>query len=129
MGAGGWAGVVASVVLGAAFVLAGASKLAAGPQWPQQARDLGAPWWAIGPTPWIELGIGAVLVTQFARRPAAVVAIVVLVAFTVLLSLRLAQGKRPACACFGAWSARPIGPWHVARNLALIALATVAALA
>jgi hypothetical protein len=45
------AAVVASVVVGVAFVVAGASKLAAGPSWPVQARGLGAPDWSIGLVP------------------------------------------------------------------------------
>ncbi|CAN5440178.1 hypothetical protein BH23ACT3_BH23ACT3_09910 [soil metagenome] len=122
-------GVVASVILGLSFVVAGASKLSIGPVWPQQARDLGAPSWSIAATPWVEIVLGALLMTQVARRPLSVVALAVLMIFTGLLSLRLAQGRRPPCACFGAWSARPIGPTHIARNTALIALAVVAAAA
>jgi hypothetical protein len=49
-----------------------------------------------------------------------------LVAFTALIVRRLAEGKRPPCACFGAWSAKPLGIGHVARNGALIGLATLA---
>jgi uncharacterized membrane protein YphA (DoxX/SURF4 family) len=123
------AGLVASVVLGVSFVVAGASKLAIGPVWPQQARDLGAPGWAIPVTPWIELVVGALLVTQVARVPVAVVAVAILVVFTGLLALRLSQGRRPPCACFGAWSASPIGPRHLLRNAVLIALGVVAILA
>jgi hypothetical protein len=46
-----------------------------------------------------------------------------------LLAVRLKEGRRPPCACFGPWSARPIGPGSIARNVALIALALLAALA
>ena len=56
-------------------------------------------------------------------------AIVVLVAFTALIVARLAAGQRPPCACYGAWSSRPIGPGHVARNVAMIGLAAVVLLA
>ena len=122
-------GIVASVVLGVSFVVAGASKLAIGPVWPQQARDLGAPGWAIPVTPWVELVVGALLITQVARVPTAVVAVAVLMVFTGLLGLRLSQGRRPPCACFGAWSASPIGPRHLLRNAVLIALGIVAILA
>lgn len=124
-----WPAVVAAVVLGAAFVVAGASKIAMGEQWPAQARDLGAPGPVIPLVPWVELVIGALLVVQFARTVTALVALAVLVVFTGLLVLRLAQGRRPPCACFGAWSATPIGPRHVARNVVLMALAVVAAVA
>jgi uncharacterized membrane protein YphA (DoxX/SURF4 family) len=119
--------VVASVVLGVAFLVAGGSKIAAGPSWPTQARGLGAPIAVIPVVPWFELALGAVLVVQVARVPAALVALVVLVVFTALIARRLAQGEHPSCACFGAWSARPLGPGHLVRNVALMALAVVAA--
>lgn len=118
---------LAAVGVGVAFLVAGGSKLAARAEWAAQARDLGAPSIAVPVLPWTEVAIGAALVTQFARMVAAIAAIVLLVAFTVLIGLRLSQGRRPACACFGAWSARPIGPGHLARNAALIVLAVVAA--
>lgn len=78
--------------------------------------------------PWIELAIGAALVAQFGRRWAAVTAAVLLVAFTGLIAKRLAEGKRPPCACFGAWSAEPIGGKHIVRNAVLLVLAIVVAL-
>ena len=53
-------------------------------------------------------------------------ALVLLVAFTGLIALRLARGEHPPCACFGAWSAKPIGPSHLLRNGALIVLSIVA---
>jgi uncharacterized membrane protein YphA (DoxX/SURF4 family) len=118
--------VVASVVLGVAFVVAGGSKLAAGEQWPAQARGLGAPQWSIPIVPWMELALGAVLVAQVARRAAAIAALAVLVAFTGLIVMRLREGRHPPCACFGAWSAKPLGVGHVVRNAVLAGLAVVA---
>ena len=120
--------VVAAIVLGVAFLVAGGTKIAAGLGWPAQARELGAPSWAIPTLPWVEIVVGALLVTQFARRPAAIVAAGLLVAFTVLILVRLRQGRRPPCACFGAWSTRPIGWRDVVRNVVLLALAVLAAL-
>ena len=122
-------GTVAAVVLGAAFVVAGAAKLAAGDQWPAQARELGAPAPSVAVLPWVELAVGALLVTQLARRPAAAVALVMLAAFTGLLVLRLREGRRPPCACFGAWSAKPLGLGHLVRNGVLIVVAVVALVA
>ncbi len=58
----------------------------------------------------------------------AVVAFVTLGVFTALIVARLREGKRPACACFGAWSAKPIGAGNVVRNGVLMAVAAVAAL-
>lgn len=117
---------VAAVVLGLAFVVAGASKLAAGPAWPTQARELGAPSRVIPIVPWFEMAVGAALVARLLEPFPAVVAIVALVVFTVLIARRLAEGKRPACACFGLWSAKPIGPSHLARNFGLMTLGLLA---
>lgn len=114
---------VASVVLGATFLVSGASKIAAGAAWPEQARGLGAPNVVVPVLPWAEIVIGAVLITQVGRVPAAVAALILLLAFTGLVVFRLMQGRRPPCSCFGTWSAKPIGPWTVARNIVFIALA------
>ena len=121
-----WIPIAASIVVGVVFLVAGASKIAAGPEWPVQARGLGAPAATIALVPWIEIAIGAVLVVQVARQPAALAATAMLIVFTVLILIRLAQGRRPPCACFGAWSAKPLGAGHVARNVALIALSVLA---
>jgi uncharacterized membrane protein YphA (DoxX/SURF4 family) len=121
--------VVAGVVLGAVLLLSGAAKLAAGPRWAAQAAALGSPAIAVPVLPWLEVGLGALLVTGVWRPVVAVAAAALLGAFTVLLVLRLAQGRRPPCACFGAWSTRPVGFGSVARNVVLIALALLAATA
>ncbi len=118
--------VVASIFVGVAFLVAGASKLAAGRAWPRQAADLGAPRIVVPVLPWVELAIGAALVVQLGRPYVAIAAVSLLVAFSVLIALRLSQGRRPTCACFGAWSAKPIGPGHLFRNGALIALGVLA---
>ncbi|NNE13050.1 MAG: hypothetical protein HKN41_12490 [Ilumatobacter sp.] len=122
-------GAVASIALGVVFLVAGGSKLAAGPTWHVQARELGAPALVTPVIPWLELVIGATLVVQFAQPIPAVVSILLLLGFTAAIALRLAEGERPACACFGAWSAKPIGAGHLARNGVLLGLALVAALA
>jgi uncharacterized membrane protein YphA (DoxX/SURF4 family) len=118
---------IAAIVLGAVFVIAGASKIASGRGWPVQARGLGAPERLIPLIPWLELVIGAGLVTRIAPIFFAVVAAVVLVAFTTLIVLRLREGQHPPCACFGTWSARPLGTGHVVRNVVLIILAVLSA--
>ena len=119
-------GTIASIVLGVVFLVAGGSKIAAGPDWPVQAVGLGAPRWVIPFVPWVEIVVGAALVVQVARRPAALAALSILLAFTTLLAIRLREGQRPPCACFGAWSAKPLGPGHLARNAALIVAAGLA---
>lgn len=120
--------VVAAVLLGAAFVVAGASKLAARESWPVQALGLGAPAWTVPLVPWIEMVIGALLLVQLFRPAMAAAAAVLLVLFTIMLLRKLAAGERPPCACFGAWSAKPIGWGHIARNAGLLCLAGAALL-
>jgi uncharacterized membrane protein YphA (DoxX/SURF4 family) len=120
--------VIASVILGAVFIVSGVTKLAATQQWRAQAADLGVPGLVVGGLPYAELGLGALLVAQIARRPVAIVAGVVLMAFTSLLVVRLSQGRRPPCACFGGLSSKPISWTSVARNALFIALAAVVAL-
>ncbi len=87
---------------------------------------MGAPAVVIPVLPWFEIALGAVLVVQATRVAAALVALIVLVAFTALIVRRLAQGQHPPCACFGAWSAKPLGWSHVVRNVALMVVAVVA---
>lgn len=116
----------AAALLGVVFVVAGASKVASGPQWPVQAAGLGAPRRIAPLVPWWELAVGAALVTGLAWQWAAAAALATLLVFTALLVRVLRSGARPACACFGAWSAAPVGWRHVARNAAFGALAVVA---
>ena len=121
-----WVGLVASVVVGLMFVLAGASKLALGAAWPQQARGFGAPVWIARFVPWVELVLGATLVAQVARPWPAIGAIAILVLFTALIVRHLLAGRQPECACFGAWSSKPVGPGHLVRNTVLLAIAVLA---
>jgi len=119
-------GLVASILLGLVFLVSGGSKIAAGPSWPEQARGLGAPSIVVPVVPWVEIALGAVLVMQLAPVPAAAIALVLLVGFTALIVRRLSQGRHPPCACFGSWSAKPLGPGHVARNVGFMVLAVCA---
>ncbi len=119
---------IAAVLVGIAFVVAGGSKLAARESWPLQAQGLGAPSWTIPLVPWVELAIGSLLIVQLLRVPMAVLAAGLLAVFTGMIVRKMAAGEHPPCACFGAWSAKPIGWGHVARNGALMALAVLAAL-
>lgn len=118
--------VIASVLVGLMFVLAGASKLALGPAWAQQARGFGSPAWITPVVPWVELVLGATLVVQVAQPWPAVGAVAVLLLFTALIARHLLAGRRPECACFGAWSAKPIGVGHLVRNTVLLTLAVLA---
>ncbi|HUF99030.1 MAG TPA: MauE/DoxX family redox-associated membrane protein [Ilumatobacter sp.] len=119
-------GIIAGVIVGAAFVVAGASKLAAGPAWPAQASGLGVRGPIVAVVPWVEMVIGALTALQVVAPWPAAAAAALLVIFTGLIIRLLLQGKHPPCACFGAWSAKPLGAGHLARNVALFAVAVIA---
>ena len=119
---------IAAAVVGAVFVFSGVTKIARPVLWQAQATQLGVPGFVVVALPFIEPALGALLITQWQRRWVAPLAVAVLVAFTTLLVLRLRQGRRPPCACFGSLSMRPIGWRHIARNAAFVALAVFAAL-
>lgn len=119
----------ASLVLGAAFVVAGAAKLAGGDRWAAQVRALGVDARIAATVPWIELVVGAVAATRLAHPAGAVAAIVVLVVFTAWIGAQLRRGAAAPCACFGGLSRRPMSWRDIARNLGLLAVAVVALVA
>ena len=117
-----------SAVVGAVFVWTGATKLQARSAWIAQAQDMGAPRWTTQVLPFVELVVGALLVLGWWPRVGALAGIALLVAFSSLLTMNLVRGKRPACACFGVRSARPISWLFVARNIVFVGLLLVALL-
>ncbi|CAN5815338.1 hypothetical protein BH24ACT5_BH24ACT5_32270 [soil metagenome] len=117
---------MAGIVLGAVFVAAGMSKVVAHQSWPSQAAGLGVPMWLALLVPWLELVVGATVAVGLVRPGPVIVAMGILVVFTALIVIRLAQGRHPPCACFGSWSARPLSSVDVARNVGLLVLAAVA---
>ena len=119
-------GAIAAVALGAVFVIAGAAKVALGTAWPAQARAMGAPMPVATVVPGIELIVGAALITRLAMPLPALAAIALLVAFSVLIARQLVDGRHPPCACFGAWSHRPLSGGHLVRNAALLVVAVLA---
>ena len=121
-------GFLAEVSLGIVFVVAGASKVARGREWPVQAADLGAPRPVALAVPWWEIVVGALLVAGLGSPWAALAALVTLIGFTLAIVVQLRRGRHPQCACFGAWSTAPLGLRHVVRNVGFVALAVLAAL-
>ena len=118
---------IAAIVVGAALIWAGVFKLLDGPAWPKAAADMGVARPIALVVPFVELAIGITLIIPVLRPWPAIAAIVLLLAFTVVILRRILDGSRPPCACFGSRSNRPLGAIHVLRNVGLIALATVAA--
>ncbi|MEM9514852.1 MAG: MauE/DoxX family redox-associated membrane protein [Actinomycetota bacterium] len=119
--------VVASTVLGVVFIVAGASKIATRERWVRQSAALGVPAPIAVVVPWLELVLGAALLVRIAPVAASVVAIAVLIAFTAMIAWQLRRPERPPCACFGSWSTKPLSARDVARNVALIVVALLAA--
>jgi len=117
---------VARVVLGAVFAVSAATKLGTWARWRSDAAALGVPSAVAIPVPPVEAVLAGLLVSGLATPWPAVAGAVLLLAFTGLLAVRLVQGVRPPCACFGAWSSRPLGPGHLARNAGLLVLALLA---
>lgn len=121
-------GVVAALAVAAVLLIAGVSKLAQPARWKVQAAGLGVPPPMALVVPFVEVGVGACLLVQLQRHLVAWFAVALFGAFTALLALRLAQGKRPPCACFGSLSSKPIGLGHLSRNVVFIGLALLAAM-
>jgi uncharacterized membrane protein YphA (DoxX/SURF4 family) len=119
---------VAAVLLGGVFLLSSVAKLASVEQWRTQSADLGVAAPVAAVVPWAEVALAAWLVSQFLRTAAALIAVALVLAFTALLVTRIAQGRRPPCACFGNLRPRPIGWSDVARNMVFVAVGVVAAL-
>ncbi|MCE9623035.1 MAG: hypothetical protein K8R99_11880 [Actinomycetia bacterium] len=120
-------GIAAAAFVAAVLLLAGVLKLARPAEWRAQATGLGVPGLLANVVPFVEIGLGAGLLVQWQRHGVAWAAAGLFAAFTALLGLRVAQGQRPPCACFGSLSSRPIGAAHLVRNAVFIALAVLAA--
>ncbi len=120
-------GIAAATIVAAVFLLAGVLKLARPSEWRAQASGLGVPKVVSNVVPPVEIVLGAVMLVQWQRHTLAWIAFGLLAGLTALLGLRLAQGQRPPCACFGSLSSRPIGVSHLARNGVFMCIAVLAA--
>jgi uncharacterized membrane protein YphA (DoxX/SURF4 family) len=125
-----WVGLVARLVTGAVWIVAGALKLPdpAGSVRAVRAYDLLPE--AVVPTvghllPVVEVALGLLLVLGLLTRPAAVVSSLLLVAFVVGIAAAWARGRSIDCGCFGGGGfdadAREEYPWEIARDLGLLA--------
>jgi uncharacterized membrane protein YphA (DoxX/SURF4 family) len=119
-------GLLAGIALGISFVLAGLFKLLDGPGWPKQAADMGVGRSVAMVVPWVEAILGVTTAVQVFRPWPAVASLLLLLVFTGLIVIRILDGSRPPCACFGSRSTRPLGAYHLNRNLGLLALAAFA---
>lgn len=119
------ASVVSGIAVGLVFVAAGAFKLIDGDVWLRQAADMGVRPPLACVVPWCEIWLGALTAVHVFGPLPAIALLAMLVVFTVVIGLRLLDGTRPPCACFGLRSSRPLGAYHVVRNLVLSVLALI----
>ncbi|MEZ5411523.1 MAG: hypothetical protein R2761_26055 [Acidimicrobiales bacterium] len=119
----------AALVLAAVLVVAAGAKLARRGATGDELASLGlvAPGVLAWAVPAAELVVAGLLVVTPAWGGMAAFAL--LVAFTTVLVRVLRSGRPVSCNCFGALSSRPISPTTLLRNLALLALAVIAATA
>lgn len=115
----------ARIAVGVVLLVAGAAKLRQ-PAWPATAAAFGAPTWVAPALPWVELVLGALLVTGVGLPWTALAAAVLVGAFTITVALRLVRGEAVPCGCFGETSPRPVGRDTLLRNVVLLFLAGLA---
>jgi hypothetical protein len=122
-------GYTSAVVLAVVLAGAGVAKLRAPRTTTASFSALGLPAAArlARVVPHLEVAVAASLVTV--PRVGAVVAAVLLVAFTGVVAVTIRRGVDAGCACFGAPTSRPVSGVELARNAGLLALAAAAAVA
>lgn len=117
--------IMARLALVGVFATAGVAKLVDSAGFRNGLAGFGVPFGLHRPVaaalPWIELGVAVLLLLPATVWWAGLAALLCLTAFTALIGLHLAQGRRPACNCFGQASPQPISGNSLLRNGALIA--------
>src|SRR5215207_9304082 len=120
--------LIARVLLGGVFFVAGSAKLADRDGSRQALIDFGVPTQLVAPLvilfPLAELAVAVALVPLSTAWLGALGAFGLLLLFVVGIGVNLARGKKPDCHCFGQLHSAPAGSKTLARNGVL---ATVAA--
>lgn len=114
------------LVLAAVFLVSAVAKAVAPRRTADAARDLGVPAALASPVavllPVTEVAVAMLLTVTPTVTAGGFAATALMAAFTAVIAVNLARGRRPACACFGALSSRaPIGPATLMRNAILLA--------
>ncbi|WP_152621064.1 MauE/DoxX family redox-associated membrane protein [Bradyrhizobium japonicum] len=119
--------IVSRLLLAAVFGVAAIAKLADRAHSEKSAIDFGLPRAVARPVsiflPLIELATATLLIPVAWAWWGAVLALALLLAFTVAIGLNLARGRRPDCHCFGQLHSEPTSWRTVVRNAALAAIA------
>lgn len=123
--------LVARLLLAGVFVVSGVAKLRDRKGSRTAVQDFGVPRALVGPVaaglPFLELACAALLLlADPAATAGLVLALAMLVAFTVAIVASLLRGRRVDCHCFGQIGAASIGWPTVARNGVLLVVVGVA---
>ena len=115
------------ILLAAVFAVAGIAKLRDLEGSRAAMRDFGVPR-RLAPIagvalPLLELAVAVALVPTTTARWAALVALLLLLAFIAGIARALRRGESPDCHCFGQLHSEPVGPATLVRNAVLAALA------
>jgi uncharacterized membrane protein YphA (DoxX/SURF4 family) len=125
-----WVGLLARVVTGGVWIVAGALKLPDPAASVRAVRAYDLLPEAVVPTvghllPVVEVVVGVLLVLGLLTRPAAVVSSLLFVAFIIGIASAWVRGMSIDCGCFGGGGfdadARDKYPWEIARDVALLA--------
>ena len=128
-----WIGLVARLVVGTVWVVAGALKLPDPAATVRAVRAYQLLPEAIVPTvghllPLVEVALGLCLLAGLLTRVAGAVSTLLLLAFVVGIAAAWARGLQIECGCFGGGGAAALDadptaayPWDIARDLALAA--------
>jgi uncharacterized membrane protein YphA (DoxX/SURF4 family) len=129
-----WAGLIARVVVGGVWIVAGAIKL---PD-PEASVTAVRAYQLLPPSladgvghllPMLEVAIGVCLVLGLLTRLSAIVSAVLLVAFIVGIASVWVRGIEISCGCFGDGGPDPDAfskyPWEIARDVGLLALSAL----
>ena len=128
-----WTIRIAQIAIGIVFVVAALAKI---PDIHAFAKQVGA--YEIFPVapqnliamvmPWIEVIAGLALIVGVRARAGAVVALMSMVAFTVMVAWAWGKGLSIDCGCFGTAIPKPVGPEKLFQNFGFTALAAIAVL-
>jgi len=119
--------LIAAVVVGVIVLWAGATKLVTGGAWHESVVSAGVPRVVLRGLPFVEVGLGALTVVRLWLPVVPLMLAGLLVLFTLWIVAAMQREVVPPCACFGSRASEPVGWKHVGRNVALLALAGLAA--
>jgi thiol-disulfide isomerase/thioredoxin len=119
--------LIARLVVAATFAVAACAKLADRSGTLEAVRGFGALESLVRPIasilPFAELAAAVLLIPSATARAGAVLALVLLLAFSAAIARSMARGEAPDCHCFGQLHSEPAGPRTLIRNLVVAALA------